>query len=184
MRSRDSGGRDLGLLILRLTVGGFLAGHGAQKLFGLFDGHGIQGTGRWLESIGLRPGQRWAMTAGLGEFGGGALTALGFLHPIGPIMSLGPMMVAWGRTHWGKPIWVSAGGAELPATNISVALALVLMGPGKFSLDRMLGIRTHPALAVFTGAAVAAGTLVALTQPTPEQVQQASTQEANPAAAT
>jgi putative oxidoreductase len=36
---------DLGLLVLRATFGSLLAGHGAQKLFGVFGGHGIEGTG-------------------------------------------------------------------------------------------------------------------------------------------
>ena len=34
---------DRALLGTRLTVGGYLAGHGAQKLFGAFGGHGISG---------------------------------------------------------------------------------------------------------------------------------------------
>jgi putative oxidoreductase len=164
--------RDLGILILRLTMGGFLAGHGAQKLFGLFEGHGPEGTGQFFEgALGLRPGKQWAVMAGLGETGGGLLTALGFLHPVGPITSLAPMVVAWGRAHWGKPIWVTSGGAELPATNIAIALALALMGPGRFSLDRLFGIRTHPALAMLASACVAAGSLMALSQPRPEPQQ-------------
>jgi putative oxidoreductase len=36
---------------------------------------------------------------------------------------------------------VTEGGAELPVTNIAVATALMLNGPGKYSLDRALGIR-------------------------------------------
>src|SRR5688572_23388419 len=76
---------DLGLLALRLTAGGLLAGHGAQKLFGAFGGHGLEGTAGWLESIGLRPGKPWATLAGLSEFGGGALTALGLGGPLGPV---------------------------------------------------------------------------------------------------
>jgi putative oxidoreductase len=35
---------DFALLILRLTVGLLLAGHGAQKLFGWFGGHGLLPT--------------------------------------------------------------------------------------------------------------------------------------------
>ena len=90
--------RDLGLLILRLTLGGLLAGHGAQKLFGMFEGHGIKGTGGFFEShLGLRRGEQWALTAGLGEMGGGLLTALGLLNPLGPLMTLAPMIVAWPR---------------------------------------------------------------------------------------
>jgi len=163
--------RDLGLLILRMTMGGLLVGHGAQKLFGLFEGHGPEGTGFFFEKLGLRPGKQWAITAGLGETGGGLLTLLGFLQPVGPITTLAPMIVAWGRAHWGKPIWVTSGGGELPLTNMAIALALTLMGPGKYSLDRMLGIRAHPALAMLVSAGVAAGSLIALSQPRPEPQQ-------------
>jgi len=56
---------DLGLLALRLTTGGLMAGHGAQKLFGSFGGHGLSGTAGFLESLGLKPGKQWAALAGL-----------------------------------------------------------------------------------------------------------------------
>jgi putative oxidoreductase len=164
--------RDLGLLVLRLTMGGLMAGHGAQKLFGAFEGHGIEGTGSMMEMLGLQPGKAWAAIAGMGEFGGGMLTALGFLHPIGPIGTLAPMSVAWGRAHWGKPIWITSGGAELPLTNIAIAIALICTGPGKYSLDHLLGVRVHPALTLLASAGVAAGTVAALSQPRPPQPQQ------------
>jgi putative oxidoreductase len=176
--------RDLGLLLLRLTVGGLLAGHGAQKLFGAFEGHGIEGTGKFFERMGLAPGERWAFAAGLGEMGGGLLTALGFLFPIGPMTMLGTMAVAWGRAHWGKPIWATSGGAELPLTNMAVATALILIGPGRFSLDHLFGTRMPPAVSVLTAAGVAAGTLLALNQPRPEPAQppQESQPQPQPAA--
>jgi len=174
--------RDLGLLVLRLTLGGLLAGHGAQKLFGAFEGHGLQGTSKHFESLGLQPGETWATTAGLGEMGGGLLTALGFLHPLGPITTFGPMVVAWGRAHWGKPIWVTHGGGELPATNLAIALALVLAGPGRLSVDRLLGIRLPAALATLFAAGVAAGSLIALSQPQPAPQQQQQQPQAQPQA--
>jgi len=164
--------RDLGLLMLRLAFGGLLSAHGAQKLFGSFEGHGLEGTGKFFEKIGFQPGKQWAFMAGFGEFGGGLLTALGFLHPVGPITTVAPMAVAWGRVHWGKPIFATQGGAELPATNIAIAVALALVGPGKLSIDGMFGIRPHPAVAALVSAGVAAGTLMALSQPTPEPVAQ------------
>jgi len=37
---------DTGLLALRVGVGGALAAHGAQKLFGWFGGYGPSGTGQ------------------------------------------------------------------------------------------------------------------------------------------
>jgi putative oxidoreductase len=78
---------DLAALILRAVQGALLAGHGAQKLFGWFNGPGLQGTSGFMEMLGLRPGRPWAVLAGLSEFGGGVLTVLGLLNPLGPIGS-------------------------------------------------------------------------------------------------
>jgi putative oxidoreductase len=132
---------NLAALVLRAVLGLLLAGHGAQKLFGHFSGPGLEGTSGWLESLGLRPGRPWAILAGLSEFGGGVLTVLGFLNPLGPLGVIASMVIATTKAHWGRPIWVTEGGAELPVTNIAAAMALILSGPGKYSLDRALGIR-------------------------------------------
>jgi putative oxidoreductase len=133
--------RSIGVLIVRLVVGGLLAGHGAQKLFGWFGGSGLEGTAGWLESLRLRPGTLWARIAGGSEFGGGLLTALGFLNPLGPIAAIGVMSMAWAKVHLGNPVWGTKGGAELPLTNIAVLSAVALAGPGKLSIDSLHGIR-------------------------------------------
>ena len=62
------------------------------------------------------------------------------------------------KAHWGNPIWVTEGGPELPVTNISIATALMLVGPGKYSLDRALGIRL-PRWIAFLGLVVIAITV-------------------------
>lgn len=128
-------------LILRLVLGGLLAGHGAQKLFGSFNGPGLQGTSGFMEMLGLKPGRPWAVLAGVSEFGGGVLTLLGLLNPLGPVGVIGAMTMATTKAHAGKPIWVTEGGAELPVTNIAAATALIVGGPGKWSLDRAFGLR-------------------------------------------
>jgi len=133
--------KDVETLALRGATGGLMTGHGAQKLFGAFDGPGFKGTAGFMESMGLQPGHYWGMAAGLSEFGGGVLTTLGFLHPLGPIGIISSMSMGWGKVHWGKPIWGSSGGGELPATNIAICLALIMAGPGKYSLDRAFGIK-------------------------------------------
>ncbi len=98
-------------LILRLTVGLLLVGHGAQKLFGWFGGHGLHGTARWLASIGFRPAQAWALLAGTLEFGGGLLFALRLFTPLGSLGIGASMLTAIAKIHWPK-LWVTEGGLE------------------------------------------------------------------------
>ncbi len=158
-RRSDSPTKDLGLLALRLTAGGLLAGHGAQKLFGAFGGYGLEGTSGWVESLGLKPGKPWAFLAGASELGSGVLMALGFLHPLGPISVYGPMMMAWGTVHTGKPIWVTSGGAELPLMYLAAATALCLTGPGQYSLDEVFDIEVPSSIVALTAVGVVAGTV-------------------------
>ncbi len=129
----------IGLLIARLIVGLYLAGHGAQKLFGWYGGYGPAGTGKFFEGLGFRPGATFAVAAGLGEFVGGLMTALGLLSPIGPALIVMIMIVAIFTVHVDKGFWNADGGAELPLTNIAAALAVASTGPGAFSLDALIG---------------------------------------------
>ena len=131
--------RSFAFLILRLALGSLLAGHGAQKLFGWFGGHGMEGTTKMLDSQGFRPARPWALLAGGGEFGGGVLTVLGLLSPFGPLGVMGSMIMAASTVHAGKPIWNTQGGPELPLTNLAIATALGVAGPGRYSLDKALG---------------------------------------------
>jgi putative oxidoreductase len=169
---------DLGLLTVRLTAGGLVAGHGAQKLFGAFGGHGLKGTAGWLESIGMRPGKLWATLAGLSEFGGGMLTALGLGGPIGPITMQGAMLTAARKVHWNKPIWSTEGGAELPLLYSSVGVAIALAGPGRYSLDRLFGVRVPTSLVALTIAGVAVGVMRAERASPPAQSEEETAGEA------
>ena len=144
---------DTGLFILRLVVGLLMAGHGAQKLFGMFGGHGLKGTSGWLGSVGLRPSGLWALLAGLSEFGGGVLVALGLLTPLGAVGVAASMLMAISIAHRGK-LWVSEGGMEYNLVLIAVAAALVFTGPGRFSLDAALGVSVP--LSLTTAAAMLA----------------------------
>jgi putative oxidoreductase len=128
-------------MIVRVVQGSLMAGHGAQKLFGSFGGPGLEGTSGFMEMLGMRPGRPWAFLAGLSEFGGGVLTALGLLKPLGPLGVIGAMSMATRKAHWGKPIWVTEGGAELPVLNIAISTALMIRESDVYSLDRLLGIR-------------------------------------------
>jgi putative oxidoreductase len=138
---KTSGVNESAPMIVRVVQGSLMAGHGAQKLFGSFGGPGLEGTSGFMEMLGMRPGRPWAYLAGLSEFGGGVLTALGLLYPLGPLGIIGSMSMATRKAHWDKPIWVTEGGAELPVLNIAISTALMIREPDGYSLDRLLGIR-------------------------------------------
>jgi len=140
---------DVALLILRLTIGLLLAGHGAQKLFGWFGGHGPQGTSGWLASIGFRPARLWALAVGICEFGGGLLFALGLLSPLGSLGIAASMLTAIAKVHWPK-IWGTEGGLELPLVDLVVVIAVGVAGPGAFSLDNLFGT-VLPRLLAYVG---------------------------------
>jgi putative oxidoreductase len=133
--------KDAALLVARTTAGLLVAGHGAQKLFGWFGGSGLENWTAATERMSMQPARFWAVTGAIGEFGGGLLTAVGLLNPLGPIMVASMMIAASYKAHWGKPIWASKGGAELAVSFLASAAVAGTHGPGRYSLDSLLGIR-------------------------------------------
>ena len=152
---------DISLLIVRLVIGLFVAGHGAQKLFGWFGGQGLKGTAAWLGSMGLRPPVIWAFLAGLAEFGGGALFALGLASPLGALGISAAMLVAITGVHWPK-VWAAKGGFEHPLINLAVAAAVGIAGPGEVSLDRQFGTALPDSAARIAAVLVVLGWLAVL----------------------
>lgn len=132
-------GLDLGLLVLRLLIGGTMAAHGAQKLFGMFGGGGLDGTGPWLESIGFRPARRQALMAGGTELVGGLLLVVGLITPLAAAMVIGVMIVAAVAGHGGKGFFITRGGWEYCFVLAGGALVAACTGPGAWSLDRAAG---------------------------------------------
>jgi putative oxidoreductase len=116
-----------------------------------------------FERIGLRPGKVMATAAGASELGGGLLTAAGALSPLGPIAIAGTMAVA-SVTHRAKGPFAQKGGYELALTNLAGALVLASTGPGRFSLDSLLGLSVSKRtrwLAILFGK-LAAGATIAM----------------------
>ena len=131
---------DVGLLALRLGVGGALAAHGAQKLFGWFGGYGLNATGEFMVQLGFPSGRLFASTAAVTEVVSGLLVALGLFGPIGPALMLSVMIVAAISVHWQNGVFAMQNGIEVPLLYATGALAIALSGPGPFSLDALLGI--------------------------------------------
>ncbi len=133
---------ELGILLIRVTVGLTLAAHGAQKLFGWFGGYGLTGTAGWLESVGFRPGYRHALMAGLVEVGGGLLLALGAATPLGAALVASVMIVAAVIAHVKNGFFATSGGYEYNLVLGVAAIAIAFTGPGLWSVDALAGFDT------------------------------------------
>lgn len=154
--------RDIALLTGRVVLGGYLAAHGAQKLFGSFDGPGIEAAAAGFDHIGLKPGSIFARIAAISELGGGALTAAGAATPLGPVTLTATMVVA-AATHRANGPFAAKGGYELALTNAAATAAFAVAGPGRLSVDGLLGRRLPRTLTrlVIAGAVVASGASLA-----------------------
>jgi putative oxidoreductase len=129
-----------GLLLARLVFGLLMAAHGSQKLFGWFGGHGLTAVGNMFVSLGFRPGRLFAAAAAVGESAGGLLIAFGLLGPVGPALMLSVMIVAAVSVHWRHGLFAMSNGIEVPLLYAAAAVTLALTGPGRYSLDALLGL--------------------------------------------
>lgn len=127
---------DCGLLLIRLTFGLLLAGHGAQKLFGIFGGDGLDATAKALDSLGYRPGKVYAVIGGGSELLGGLGFALGLFTPLAAGAMIGVMINAMVTVTAAHGVWVTEGGLEYNVSIAVVALGVAATGPGRLALDR------------------------------------------------
>lgn len=126
--------------LIRVTAGALLMPHGAQKLFGVFGGSGLSGTAQHFEqAFGLQPGLLFALLAGGTEFFGGLLLVLGLLTrpAAGAVICL--MAYAVFAVHLPNGFFWPNGGYEYPLMWGLIAIAILVRGGGRLSLDRAIG---------------------------------------------
>jgi putative oxidoreductase len=159
-------GADIGLLVLRLGLGGAFILAGLQKLFGLFGGPGINGFAGELGQSGFNQTTLLAWVTGVSELGGGALLVLGLFSQFGAAAILGVMAnvlffkITGGATFFGKGsgnYLAGQGGFELEAIYAVAAFALMFTGPGRVSIDRPTPWYRHPGAIGFISLLLAAG---------------------------
>jgi putative oxidoreductase len=112
--------------LMRLVIGVLFACHGAQKLFGVLGGHQMP----LMSQMGA---------AGVIEFFGGLLIAVGLLTPFVAIITSGEMAVAYFQAHAPRSPWPIINSGELAVVYCFVFLYIATRGSGPFSLDRLLG---------------------------------------------
>jgi len=123
--------------MVRATAGLLLMPHGAQKLFGWFGGSGLEKAGEMFQGkLGLPPSL--ALVAGIIEFFGGALLALGLATRPAALVVAGMMFFIVFAVHWPAGFFAQNGGFEYPLLWGVVALSYALRGGGHCSADALI----------------------------------------------
>jgi putative oxidoreductase len=88
----------------------------------------------------LQPGTLFALLSGITEFFGGLAVGLGILGRLAAAGLVGDMVIAMITVTWKNGIVSNAAGSgyEINVTLIALALVIVLLGTGRFSLDVVL----------------------------------------------
>lgn len=125
---------DVGLLLIRLALGGVLAIQGASKL----RREARAGTQAFLDANGFVPAGPLAWVTGITELGAGVLLAAGFLTPLAAAGIVGVLvnaLVVARANGWSA----AANGMEYPTSLLVSAAGMAFVGGGAISVDALLG---------------------------------------------
>ncbi|AZG45738.1 DoxX family protein [Gordonia insulae] len=136
-------------LLLRAAIGGTMIAHGVKH------GRSLDGTAGWFGSIGFKQPKMQATASAVVEVGAGSAILAGAGTPLAASAVVGTMAVAARSVHLPNGFFITSEGWEYVANLSVAAIALAGLGPGRFSVDRALGLDTK--LSGNKAAAVAAG---------------------------
>lgn len=132
------------LLIVRVALGVIFFAHGAQKVFGCFGGPGLKGTIAYFKQAMGIPAGATVLAALIECFGGLAMLA-GFLVRPAALGLVMVMLVAVAKVHWTNGFFLNMSmtpgkghGYEFNLALIGMALAVLVGGAGRYSVDRLI----------------------------------------------
>lgn len=116
---------DVCYALMRIVVGLLFACHGAQKIFGVLGGQSMLSDPQMA-------------TAGIIEFFGGVLIALGLWAGFAGFIASGEMAVAYFKMHVSGGFWPILNKGELAVLYCFVFLYIASRGSGSLSVDALV----------------------------------------------
>jgi putative oxidoreductase len=133
-QGRTRSGADVARWTLRAVIGGTLIAHGVRH------GRTLDGTAGWFGSIGFRKPRLQAAASAAVEVGAGAALVAGAATPLAASAVVGTMSVAARSVHLPNGFFIVSEGYEYVLNLGAASVALAALGPGRFSVDRALGL--------------------------------------------
>lgn len=130
-------------LPLRLALGLIFIAHGCQLVFGAWGGPGLTNFASFPAPFPfMRPAWLWMDAAALSQLFGGVMVFLGLFTRLGALLLGAVMLVAMLGVHWTKGFFLQNQGIEFNVALGAMALALLIIGGGQASIDKMIGGRS------------------------------------------
>lgn len=132
---------DCALGAVRIALAWIFTYYGAGKLFGAFNGPGIHRTALYFSTTAhLRPGGFFAVLGGVIELGGAVALALGLGSRVSGAALFGDQVMAMITVTWTNGINSQSAtpGYEFNMALAVLALVIVFLGPGRFSVDAII----------------------------------------------
>ncbi|BBX17544.1 hypothetical protein CRI77_21860 [Mycolicibacterium duvalii] len=156
------GTQNLGLLLLRVAVGVLLVGHGLQKMFGWWGGEGLSGFREYLTDVGFRHADILSYVAAGGQILAGVLLIVGLFTPVAAAGALAYLVTAilaeaMDAHNEARLSSFLTDGHEYEVLLLLVVAAMVLLGPGRYSMDRGRGWARRPFIGSFAALVLGIG---------------------------
>jgi putative oxidoreductase len=122
-------------LVIRLALGIIFFAHGMQKVL---SDSAIPGLTQMFQGLGAPVPIVFGWGVALIELLGGLAVILGFLTGLASLGIIAVMLGAIATVHFKNGFFLGGGGFEYNLALLTMAVSLILTGPGPYSIDRFI----------------------------------------------
>jgi putative oxidoreductase len=130
---------DGALALLRVVLGIIFIAHGAQKIFV----YGLDGVAGGFGKMGIPFAEVMGPFVALVEFLGGLALVFGLMTRLAALGIAATMVVAILKVHLANGFFLP-GGVEFTLALLAMAVAIVMTGAGRYSIDALVDRRHEP----------------------------------------